>query len=131
MKVKILDLLEKDSKFYVKIKSEYGTILGEWKDEKPKLNKEYYIEFTVTSPVEINKNLFISNDYSYYIKMQDEKIILNGKYDSLDDDGCLTIRIGESIILLDYSNYKDSHFLGDCYLTIILSYIQIFDTYLI
>ncbi|GAA0756074.1 hypothetical protein [Clostridium sartagoforme] len=134
MKVKIVNILEKDNEYYVKIKSDYGAICGVWKEGKPILNKDYYIEFSVEEPLELNKNLFINNNNNnniHSIFMENDKIILNGQYDSLDEDGCLAIKLGKSIILLDYITNKENINITDCNLMLKLSSIQIFNTNLI
>jgi len=130
MKIVILNIIEIKNKFFVKFKSEYGEIIGEWMDGIPILNQTYDVEFNIDIKLKYNENIFISNLYRFAIWMEEDNIILNGQFDSLNDD-CLAIRLGGIILLDFYSNDFVISLNKDSFLKIIVPNIQIYNTNLL
>ena len=127
MKIVILNIMEIKNQFFVKIKSEYGEITGEWMNGIPMLNHTYDVEFDSDIKLKYNDNIFISNLNRFAIWMDEGKIVLNGQFDSLEND-CLAIRLGGIILLDFYSNDFDISLNKDNFLKIIVPNIQIYNT---
>lgn len=127
MKIVILNIMEIKNQFFVKFKSEYGEITGEWMNGIPMLNHTYDVEFDSDIKLKYNDNIFISNLNRFAIWMDEGKIVLNGQFDSLEND-CLAIRLGGIILLDFYSNDFDISLNKDNFLKIIVPNIQIYNT---
>lgn len=102
MQVNIVKLHESSSEgIYIEFSSQYGVAKGLWKGSTPKISQSYFVEIDIPK-ILIWATDIIETDYEEY-KMWSEQgnIFFNVRMERCEDDGCLTVRFGDSIILIE------------------------------
>jgi hypothetical protein len=125
MQVKIDKINEKETgEIYIEFSSLYGNSTGLWSGEKPILNKSYYVEVEVPQKLKWGIDIVKIDSSEYRIWNEQETVFINAQIDSVDDDNCLAIRLGDSIVLIETSGIP--YAVGD-FLEIVVSKIVLYD----
>ena len=101
MKIKVLEInkLVKDE-VLVKFSSPYGDAYGFSVDPNPKLNKTYDVELDISQHLVWGEDIKEAVFDEYKIWHENDHIFIITQFDSFED-GCLAVRFGEDIILID------------------------------
>lgn len=97
----------------VEFSSLYGVAKGFWKGNIPEINQSYYVELDIPKVLIMGTDIIETECREYKVWTDQENIFLNVKLECHEDDGCLTVRLGESIILIETvgSSYPKDSFL--------------------
>lgn len=104
MKIKIIDI--KDS--LVSFRSESGEGYAKWSGEKPLLNHTYDVEVDIDDEFVWGQNITTTDATSTMIMDDSNNIIAVAEVISYDEDGCLSVKINESVILLEVEGAPDN-----------------------
>ena len=80
-------------------KTECGELFVEWVGDIPKPNNVYFIELEIIDDLKWGENVLLANSTDEIIFYNNEYVKLNGLLESIDDDGCATLRIDKFIIM--------------------------------
>lgn len=108
---------------FVEFSSRYGVAKGLWKGNAPEVNQSYYVELDITKVLIWGTDIIETECMEYKVWTEKENIFLNVKIECHEDDGCLSVRLGESIILIET---EDIPYLKDSFLRIQLNEISIY-----
>ena len=102
MKIKVLSirLLEPEN-WEIQFETQIGTARGEWRGHEPVLSKEYFVEFEIPEPLQIQSGITISNVNKFGLGTGEDGIYFIGKLESQDEDGFTTLRLGENILCFE------------------------------
>ncbi|SDZ27079.1 hypothetical protein [Thermoactinomyces sp. DSM 45892] len=81
--------------------SDLGSSRAIWKGEKPVLNADYEVELEFLDTLWWGRDIVESVDNRYSISNNAHYVGVTGKLESVFEDGCVVIRLEDSIILLD------------------------------
>jgi len=101
MKIKVLEenKLGKDD-VLVKFSSSYGSAHGFWMERTPEINKTYHVEFDIPQTLVWGKDIKIAESNECKIWYENDTVHFCAMFHSFEDN-CLTIRFGESLILVE------------------------------
>lgn len=94
-----IDSLSK--KIFVRCSSPYGNFCADWQSVEPSMNMKYIVEIEIPGVFKWGDTIKQSNEREFQIRKGSEHVSFNGVLDSIDEDGCASIRFGDSIILLE------------------------------
>ena len=116
MKVKVLEINEygKDE-ILITFSSPYGSAHGFWMEQNPEINKSYSVEFDIPQTLVWGDDIKEAESDEYKIWCENDNIYIRAMFHSFEDNGCLTIRLGESLILAET---KDAPIYNSKFLTI-------------
>lgn len=98
MNIKILETLEENK--YILFNSQHGRGLGRWAGSSPpKINEEYNVELNIEFILSFD-NCNISNNEMGKISIIEQKLHINGKIESIDDDGMFFLRLSRDCLLM-------------------------------
>lgn len=121
MRVKILST----DGLSVRFDSAYGEGFGRWMEGVPVVGNEYHVEFDIDSPLRIGENLRITKEEKARININQKDLIIVAKVDNAFDDGSASLRMGDSLLLVEYESSFPS--VGS-WIEISISEIDIVDT---
>ncbi len=102
MKIQVVKkVLTDNQRILVEFNTPYGATFGNWIGAEPELFKECHIEFEIPDRLIWGSNISESELHDYKIWSNEKNIVLNVKLESYDDDHCLTVRLGDSLILVE------------------------------
>jgi len=84
----------------VTFSSEFGAGMAEWHGEIPKINSKYDVEFEIEELLTWGVDINQINEQPCSMYMENEKLIVIGRLESVDEDGYTVVRLGKSIIPL-------------------------------
>lgn len=109
---------------FVEFSSRYGVAKGLWKGNAPEANQSYYVELDIPKVLISGTDIIETECREYKVWSEQENIFLNVKVEFHEDDGCLSVRLGESIILIETE--EDIAYPKDSFLRIQLNEISIY-----
>lgn len=102
MKVVIKSYEERNGEIKVAFSSEFGEGIALWQGAIPKVGIPYDVELEIPNVLKWGKDIHGTNLQQYSIKIQNNRVCLEGKLESVsDEDGCCVVRFGNSIILIE------------------------------
>jgi len=80
-------------------------------EQNPEINKSYYVEFDIPQTLIWGKDIKKAQFDEYKIWYENDNIYICAMFHSFEDNCCLTIKFGESLILVETEgdpifNYK-------------------------
>jgi hypothetical protein len=117
MKIKVLEINKHgNDEILVTFSSPYGSAHGFWMEQNPEINKSYHVELDIPQTLFWEKDIKEAEFNECKIGGENDNIFICAMFDSFDDH-CLTIRFGESIILIDTEGdpNMNSKFLTICF----------------
>jgi hypothetical protein len=125
MRVEIVDIDNSSAEQTdVTFATDYGIGKGLWIGSAPDLLKSYYVEFTIEDLI-WGTNVFEVSSEDFVISRDKDLTSLQGKIETVDDDGICTLRIGDSILLLDIAGKLP---LPGHYIRVTTARVLLFDT---
>ncbi|MCI8508947.1 MAG: hypothetical protein HFJ06_10350 [Lachnospiraceae bacterium] len=109
--------------------SEFGIAVGIWKDHIPPQKKEYYVEIAIEEEFSF-ESIEVADKREPIIKEVDNDIVLAGELEEYEEDGCATLRLGPSLILIDTVYHKDFLSLVGKYICVKAHDIYIYDEHI-
>jgi len=101
MEITINEVIKKtQGNSIIKFATKYGSAYGLWNGTEPQINKEYIVEVDIPAVLCWQIDI-ISAQEEYFITIENNKFCLTGLFESIDDDGYLVIRLGESIVSVE------------------------------
>jgi hypothetical protein len=104
MKIKILDI----SDSLVRFRSESGEGYAKWSGEKPLPNHNYDVELDINDEFIWGQNITTIDATSTSMRGDNYKISAVAEVISYEEDGCLSVKLNESVILLEVEGAPDN-----------------------
>ena len=98
MRIQVDKIIDKNSNIIVEFSSEFGKAMAFWEGEKPIVNNEYHVEIDIRSTLIWSKEIQKAESNKPIIQQGNDFIQISGRIDSIDDDGYVTLRVGEYIV---------------------------------
>ncbi len=89
---------------HIDFSSEYGTSTALWVGEKPTLGAIYDVELEIDDDLVWGESISTTTNNRTTIGLEESMFIVVGSVINLEEDGCLSIAVGDSVILLDVVN---------------------------
>jgi hypothetical protein len=100
MRIKILDVKNIQNEIKVKFETSIGVGTGTWNGELPALGDCIDID----DNFEWGKNITTTNSNTSMIAIENNLFRFVTRVISYEDDGCLTVKLGDSVVFLDVDN---------------------------
>ncbi|MBP1903700.1 hypothetical protein J2Z32_000312 [Paenibacillus turicensis] len=102
MKIIINSYEENNEKIKVVFSSEFGEGIALWQGTHPKEGMSYDVELEIPNVLKWSKDIHETNSHLYSIKTINNRVCFEREFESVsDEDGCMVVRFGNSIILLE------------------------------
>lgn len=99
MRVRVESIVQ-GSPLVVTFSSEFGSSMACWVGEEPTVHSWYDVEVDIMGEMEWNQNVFLSENLVASISSSLAGTRLSGFVESVDDDDCTVLRLGDHIILV-------------------------------
>ncbi len=100
MRIIIKEFVNQTQGYNIKFATEYGNANALWNGNKPKINNEYIVEFTIPDVLCWQKDI-VSTEEKYSIGTENNKFCLIGLLEFIEDDGYAIIRLSDSIVPIE------------------------------
>ena len=98
MRILVEKITDRNLNILVEFSSEFGKAVAFWEGEKPIANNEYHVEMDIRDTLIWNEQIQKAENNKHYIQQENDLIRIFGRIDSIDDDGYVTLRLGECIV---------------------------------
>ncbi|MGO1298557.1 MAG: hypothetical protein ACTMIA_14805 [Vibrio sp.] len=103
MKIKIERTSNDGNETLVDFSSDYGSSAALWVGEPPTPGRLYDVELEIDDDLVWGESISTTRD-RVSIALEEGMFVVVGSVTSLEEDGCLSIAVGDSVILLDVEN---------------------------
>ena len=115
MKIKIENVISEGDETRVKFSSDYGCSSALWASDEPTCGEFYDIEFEIDDDLVWGESISTTTRDGDTIALEEGAFVIVGTVLKLEEDGCLSIGLGDSVILLDVENMpEDTSGLVEC-----------------
>lgn len=104
MHIQILDVENIQNEIKVRFETPIGVGVGIWNGELPVLGDRTDIEIDIDDDLEWGKNITMTNSNIGMIAIEKNLFRFVARVISYEDDGCLTVKLGDSVVFLDVDN---------------------------
>ncbi|MCY9877329.1 hypothetical protein OTK59_12255 [Vibrio natriegens] len=104
MKIKVEKTYCDSDAARVEFSSDYGRSAAIWVGEAPVTGCLYDVELDVDDDLVWGESISTTSRSTAAISLEEELFVVVGKVISLEEDGCVSISVGDSVILLDVEN---------------------------
>lgn len=104
MKIKVERTSNDGNETLVDFSSNYGNSTSIWVGENPTPGRLYDVELEIDDDLVWGKNISTTTKGRTSIALEDGMFVVVGSVISLEEDGCLSIVVGDSVILLEVEN---------------------------
>ncbi|WP_315119591.1 hypothetical protein [uncultured Clostridium sp.] len=114
MQIDIVKLCQCESEgIFIEFSSQYGVAKGLWKGNTPEINQSYYVELDIRKTLIWEIDIIETDCREYKMWSEQDNIFFNVKMESYENDGCLTVRLGDNVILIETEGipYSEGSFL--------------------
>ncbi len=126
MRIQIINVSDKLSRgTRVQFTALHGSAKGSWIGGSPYPSSYYDVELEIDEEFTIDRNMVKVLSHDFMISTENDHVVLQGRIESADADGVCTLRIGDSLVLLDVTGELPR--VGD-FVQVICSDILLFDT---
>ncbi len=126
MKIKITDILrESEHSVLVAFHTDVGSGKAIWQGGLPQVGKDYDVEFDIPDTLTWGRDLIEANNAGFSISSSADSLLLQGQLEQVDDDGGITVRVGDALILAQANAGKKA--LGK-HVQIIAKHASLYDT---
>jgi hypothetical protein len=127
MKVQILDIYDRGgSSPTVSFSSEIGSAVGSWRGERlPEVSRVYDVEIEIGDNLVWGHNICPVPGGRSEIKLAGDKVIITGLLEALHENGVATMRIADSVVLVDSSG-EAPH--TPCWVRVEVADLSLYDT---
>jgi hypothetical protein len=101
MRVKIEKVSVDDTRTTVSFSTTLGSAVAEWLGQPPRLHEEYDVELEIPGRLTWGDSIHQVHAGREAIESGMGTVGLVGRIVSVDEDGCLALQIGDSIVLVD------------------------------
>lgn len=108
MKVKIEKVISQGDETRVKFSSDYGCSLAIWASDEPTCGAFYDIEFEVDDDLVWGESISTTTRDGDTIAFEEGMFVIVGTILKVEEDSCLSISLGGSVILLDVENMPEN-----------------------
>lgn len=98
------EIINNSNKINIRFTSEYGSSCACWVGASPIIGEVYDVELEIDDALVWGENLSQAEADKHAIALEEDMFILTGTVISLEEDGCLSIALGESVVLLEVYN---------------------------
>ncbi len=100
MKIKITDILrESEHSVLVAFHTNVGSGKAIWQGGIPQVGKDYHVEFDIPDTLTWGRDLIEANNAGFSISSSADNLLLQGQIEQVDEDGSITVRVGDALIL--------------------------------
>jgi len=108
MKIKVEKVSLDDNVIRVDFSSDYGRSSALWVGEMPTLGTFYDVEFDIDDDLVWGESIFTTKRDRTMIALEKGAFVVVGKVIRFEEDGCLSIVVGESVVLLDVADAPEN-----------------------
>lgn len=108
MKIKVEKVFDEGDETCVEFSSEYGRSSALWGDDKPTSGSFYDVEFEIDDDLVWGESISTTTRHGATIAFEEGFFVIVGEVINLEEDGCLSISVGDSVILLDVENVPEN-----------------------
>lgn len=108
MKIKVEQVLSEGGDTRVKFSSDYGYSSAIWASGAPTCGAQYDIEFEIDDDLVWGESISKATKDSETISFRQDNVVIIGTVLKFEADGCLSIRLGDNVILLDVEEMPDN-----------------------
>lgn len=103
MEIKVFEINKQGKdEILIRFSSPYGSAHGYWMDQNPEINKSYHVEFDIPQVLVWGKDIKEAESDEYSVGYDENgNIFIRSMFHSYDESGCLTVRLGESLVLVE------------------------------
>jgi len=98
MLIQVDSIQSNNSDIVVLFSSDFGCAKANWKGKEPSLNKKYFVEIDIDHIFVWGEDVSLEKDCMPSIHQEYEQISITGYIDSVDEDGYVVLRLGDSIL---------------------------------
>jgi|GEM_PF-801211 len=81
--------------------SPYGQGEAEWRGQPPTLGQQYSVELELPQPLAWGQEITPASDPTPAVGTEEDGHFMVALVEQVDEDGCVTVRVGSSIVLLE------------------------------
>lgn len=107
MKIRIENLISDGDETRVEFSSDYGCSFALWGSDEPTSGAFYDIEFEIDDDLVWGESISTTTRDADTIAFEKGALVIVGTVVKLEKDGCLSVRLGDSIILLDVEDVPE------------------------
>src|SRR4051812_23336524 len=85
----------------VTFSTRYGMGKGVWMNEPPSVGHEYHIELDIDEKVALLNVITQKSSRDFAIRQENSGLILQGEIEAVEFDNICTLRLGDSILLIE------------------------------
>lgn len=104
MEMIVEKIIDEGDEICVFFSSEYGFLSALWEGDKPTTNEIYDVELEVDDDFVWEENIYKAMGNETRIELKGGVYTIYGRVINLEEDGCLSVSLGDSVILLDTEN---------------------------
>ncbi len=104
MKIKVEKTYSHDDAVRVEFSSDLGRSAAIWVGEAPVTGAHYDVELDVDDDLVWGESVSTTSRNKPTIALEEELFVVVGTVISFEEDGCVSISLGDSVILLDVEN---------------------------
>ncbi len=104
MEMIVEKIIDEGDEICVFFSSEYGFLSALWEGDKPTINEIYDVELEVDDDFVWEENIYKAMGNETRIELKGGVYTIYGRVINLEEDGCLSVSLGDSVILLDTEN---------------------------
>jgi len=108
MKIKVEKMSCNDNVIRVDFSSDYGRSSALWVGEIPTLGTFYDVELDIDDDLVWGEGISTTKRDRAMIALEKGVFVVVGKVIKLEEDGCLSVSVGESVVLLDVANAPEN-----------------------
>lgn len=104
MKIKVEKTYSHDDVVRVNFLSDFGRSAAIWEGEAPVTGAFYDVELDVDDDLVWGESVFMTSRNKDSIAFEEKLFVVVGTVISLEEGGCVSMSVGDSVILLDVEN---------------------------
>jgi len=108
MKIKVESVISEGDEARVKFSSDYGCSSAIWASGGPTCGALYDIEFEIDDDLVWGENISTTTRAGDTIAFEEGVCVIVGTVLKVEEDGCFSISLGDSVILLDVENMPEN-----------------------
>lgn len=107
MNIIIEKIIKNEDLIFVDFSSDFGSSCAVWAGEKPVLGSSYDVEIDIDDDLVWGEDIVTTSKSTCMVSSSENKLCLVAKVISSESDGCLSVALGNSVLLLDVEGLPD------------------------
>ncbi|WP_157659234.1 hypothetical protein [Thauera butanivorans] len=104
MRIKVEKIIKSNKNNKIQFSSIYGGSSALWVGKTPVVGEIYDVELEIDDDLVWGVNIYTTTKASSSIALEEGVFVVIGTAIKLEEDGCLSMAVGDSVVLLDVKN---------------------------